>query len=60
MFRFSDLLTGPLIFIEPPVINFTQSVYNVNEGRKAVIGISVTQSEVIAPLTVRYVIFSYA
>ena len=38
--------------IEPPVINFTQSVYNANEGRKALIGISVTQSKVIAPLTV--------
>ena len=39
------------------MINFTQSVYDVNEDRKVVVGISVTQNKVIAPLTVRCVIF---
>lgn len=42
-----------------PVINFTQSVYDVNEDRKAVVGIYVTQNKVIAPLTVRCVIFLF-
>ena len=41
------------------MINFTQSVYDVNEDRKAVIGISVTQGKVIAPLSVRYVIYHF-
>lgn len=41
------------------MINFTQSVYDVNEDRKAVVGIYVTQNKVIAPLTVRCVIFLF-
>jgi hypothetical protein len=54
-----SLLVLLFSFIDPPVINFTQSVYDVNEDRKAVIGISVTQGKVIAPLTVRYVIYHF-
>ncbi len=45
------------LFIGQPVINFTHSVYDVNEDRKVVVGIFVTQNKVIAPLTVRCVIF---
>ncbi|XP_028401134.1 uncharacterized protein LOC114524110 isoform X2 [Dendronephthya gigantea] len=37
---------------DPPVINFTQSVYETSEDKKAVVSIIVTKNRVIAPITV--------
>ena len=56
-FHASDHIMIRFVLLGLPVINFTQSVYNVNEDKRAIIGISVTQNEVIAPVTVRYVTF---
>jgi hypothetical protein len=38
----------------PPVIKFTQPVYNASESGNAVVGISVTDGKVTEPVTVRY------
>lgn len=47
------ILSNPPFPIGKPVINFTQSVYNANEYKKAVVDVYVTQNKVIAPATVR-------
>ncbi len=44
-----------LLVPPPPVIKFTQPVYNASENGNAVIGISVTDGKVTEPVTVRYV-----
>jgi hypothetical protein len=54
LFKTSSLLTLNLFLVPPPpVIKFTQSIYNASEGDNAVVGISVTDGKVIEPVIVR-------
>ena len=43
----------PLLVPPPPVIEFTEPVYNASEKGDVLVGISVTDGEVMEPVTVR-------
>lgn len=44
-----------LLVPPPPVIEFTEPVYNASEKGDVLVGISVTDGEVTEPVTVRWV-----